>query len=104
MVRTDMMVNWIIQRGFPWARISLFLEEIPCKCAVFLSKEDALVPANKGEDYFQQNGLSVQDYIIDISCQKQYKKDRTLGESMSTSNSFNGSDSLKTTTFKMISM
>ena len=67
MVRTDMMVNWTIQRGFPWIRISLFLEEIPCKCAMFFREEDVLVPANKVEDYFRRNGLSVRDYNIDIS-------------------------------------
>ena len=43
MIRTDVNVNWTIQRGFPWARISLFTEQIPCvPCAIFLSDNDAL--------------------------------------------------------------
>jgi hypothetical protein len=43
MIRTDVNINWTIQRGFPWARISLFTEQIPCvPCAVFLSDNDAL--------------------------------------------------------------
>lgn len=43
MIRTDVNVNWTIQRGFPWARISLFTEQIPCvPTAVFLSENDAL--------------------------------------------------------------
>jgi len=94
------MVNWTIQRGFPWARISLFLEEIPCKCAMFLSEEDALAPANKIKNSSWRNGLSVQDYHIVISWQEWYENERTLGESMSASNSFNGSDSVKITTFE----
>jgi len=48
MIRTDVNINWTIQRGFPWARISLFTEQIPCvPCAIFLSEQDALVPSAK---------------------------------------------------------
>lgn len=43
MIRTDVNVNFTIQRGFPWARISLFTEQIPCvPASIFLSENDAL--------------------------------------------------------------
>ena len=62
MIRTDVNVNWTIQRGFPWARISLFTEQIPCvPCAVFLSERDALVPAAKVEKYLRSKGSVVLD-------------------------------------------
>lgn len=51
-----------IQRGFPWARISLFTEQIPCvPCAVFLSEQDALVPSEKVERYLLSKGAVVLD-------------------------------------------
>ena len=57
MIRTDVNVNWTIQRGFPWARISLFTEQIPyVPCAVFLSEHDALVPSLKAEKYLRSKG------------------------------------------------
>ena len=39
MCRTDIMINWTIQRSFPWTAISLFTEQIQSNipCAVFLS-------------------------------------------------------------------
>jgi len=62
MIRTDVNVNWTIQRGFPWARISLFTEQIPCvPCAVFLSERDALVPTVKVEKYLKSKGAVVVD-------------------------------------------
>ena len=62
MIRTDVNVNWTIQRGFPWARISLFTEQIPpVPCAVFLSDRDALVPAAKVEKYLRSKGAAVRD-------------------------------------------
>jgi len=62
MIRTDVNVNWTIQRGFPWARISLFTEQIPCvPTAVFLSENDALVPSRKVEKYLKSKGCVVQD-------------------------------------------
>lgn len=62
MIRTDVNVNWTIQRGFPWARISLFTEQIPCvPCAVFLSERDALVPTAKVEKYLRSKGALVLD-------------------------------------------
>ena len=60
MIRTDVNVNWTIQRGFPWARISLFTEQIPCvPCAVILSEHDALVPTAKVEAYLRWKGAAV---------------------------------------------
>eukprot|EP00581_Thalassiosira_minuscula_P014098 CAMPEP_0183720086 /NCGR_PEP_ID=MMETSP0737-20130205/12798_1 /TAXON_ID=385413 /ORGANISM="Thalassiosira miniscula, Strain CCMP1093" /LENGTH=743 /DNA_ID=CAMNT_0025949897 /DNA_START=717 /DNA_END=2948 /DNA_ORIENTATION=+ len=62
MIRTDVNVNWTIQRGFPWARISLFTEQIPCvPCAVFISELDALVPSAKVEKYLRSKGAVVLD-------------------------------------------
>jgi hypothetical protein len=62
MIRTDVNVNWTIQRGFPWARISLFTEQIPCvPCAVFLSERDALVPTAKVEKYLRSKGAVIVD-------------------------------------------
>eukprot|EP00571_Detonula_confervacea_P013703 CAMPEP_0172307942 /NCGR_PEP_ID=MMETSP1058-20130122/8690_1 /TAXON_ID=83371 /ORGANISM="Detonula confervacea, Strain CCMP 353" /LENGTH=835 /DNA_ID=CAMNT_0013020259 /DNA_START=180 /DNA_END=2687 /DNA_ORIENTATION=- len=62
MIRTDVNVNWTIQRGFPWTRISLFTEQIPCvPCAVFLSEHDALVPSAKVEKYLSSKGAVVLD-------------------------------------------
>jgi pimeloyl-ACP methyl ester carboxylesterase len=59
MVRTDMIVNWTIQRAFPWAWITLFVEQIHVPCTVFLSDKDALVPAEKVENYFRSKGISI---------------------------------------------
>jgi hypothetical protein len=62
MIRTDININWTIQRGFPWARISLFTEQIPCvPCAVFLSERDQLVPSIKVENYLRSKGSMVKD-------------------------------------------
>jgi hypothetical protein len=62
MIRTDININWTIQRGFPWARISLFTEQIPCvPCAVFLSERDQLVPSIKVEKYLQCKGAIIRD-------------------------------------------
>lgn len=62
MVRSDVTVNWTIQRSFPWARIVLFTEDIQVPCAVFLSDRDQLVPAAKIEKYLQSKGAPVKDY------------------------------------------
>ena len=62
MIRTDVNVNWTIQRGFPWARISLFTEQIPnIPCSIFLSENDALVPSAKAEKYLRSKGAVVLD-------------------------------------------
>lgn len=60
-VRSDIMVNWTIQRAFPWAWISLYLDQIHVPCIVFLSDKDALVPAEKVEAYFRSNGIPIAD-------------------------------------------
>ena len=67
MVRTDVIINWTIQRSFPWARISLFIpEQIPdIPCAILLSEHDALVPAARVEKYLRSIGAVVKD--IDAS-------------------------------------
>lgn len=62
MVRTDVTVNWSIQRSFPWAWIILFLEEVKVPTVVFLSEKDDLVPAEKVATYFKDNGVPVQDF------------------------------------------
>lgn len=62
-VRTDITVNWTIQRSFPWAWIILFLEQIgDLPCAIFLSDKDALVPVDKVEAYLQQRHVPFQDF------------------------------------------
>jgi len=63
MVRTDVMINWTIQRSFPWTRVALFTEQIPdIPCSVFLSDLDALVPAAKAEKYFRSKGAPIADF------------------------------------------
>lgn len=67
-VRTDVTVNWTIQRSFPWARIILFTEDIHVPCAVFLSEHDQLVPAGKIESYLKSKGAPVKDFAnLDMS-------------------------------------
>jgi hypothetical protein len=60
-VRTDVIVNWTIQRSFPWSWIILFTEQIKVPCSVFLSDKDALVPAGKIEDYLKSQNIPVRD-------------------------------------------
>jgi len=56
-IRTDVIINWTIQRSFPWVRISLFVEEIPVdKVSVFLSEFDLLVPVERVQKYLLENG------------------------------------------------
>ena len=62
MVRTDVIVNWTIQRSFPWAWVILFADQINVPCAVFLSAKDALVPAAKIEEYFQSKCIPIEDF------------------------------------------
>lgn len=61
MCRTDMVINWTIQRAFPWAWITLFVDQVQVPCTVFLSDADALVPAQQVEIYFRSKGVSVCD-------------------------------------------
>jgi pimeloyl-ACP methyl ester carboxylesterase len=60
-IRTDMMVNWTIQRAFPWAWISLFLDQVHVPCTIFLGDKDALVPSDKLEEYLQANNIPIAD-------------------------------------------
>ena len=62
LVRTDLSVNWTIQRSFPWAWIILFKEQIDAPCAVFLSDQDMLVPAEKVERYLRSKDAPVRDF------------------------------------------
>lgn len=65
MVRTDVMVNWTIQRCFPWARISLFVEQLHnIPFGVFLADCDALIPSAQVEAYFQRHGVQVRDFVV----------------------------------------
>ena len=74
MVRTDITVNWSIQRSFPWAWIVLFLEEVHVPTVVFLSENDSLVPAKKVEAYLEDNHVPVRDFE---SCTPDYFKGET---------------------------
>ena len=69
MVRTDIIVNWTIQRSFPWTHVILFTEQILVPTVVFLSEKDALVPAQKVENYFMDKKIPVQDFE---HCQPDY--------------------------------
>jgi len=62
MVRTDVIINWTIQRSFPWSWIVLFHEQIHVPCSIFLSERDMLVPATKVEAYFQSKGAPIKDF------------------------------------------
>jgi len=63
LVRTDLTVNWTIQRSFPWSWIILFNEQITSPCAVFLSDRDLLVPAEKVESYLRAKNCPVSDFV-----------------------------------------
>jgi len=63
MVRTDIIVNWTIQRSFPWSWIILFAEQMEgIPCTIFLGDKDALVPAEKVESYVKTKGAPVCDF------------------------------------------
>jgi len=61
-VRSDLIVNWTIQRSFPWAWIILFPDQIHVPCTVFLSDKDALVPAEKVEQFLRSKGAPIEDF------------------------------------------
>eukprot|EP00546_Thalassionema_frauenfeldii_P021929 CAMPEP_0178895696 /NCGR_PEP_ID=MMETSP0786-20121207/733_1 /TAXON_ID=186022 /ORGANISM="Thalassionema frauenfeldii, Strain CCMP 1798" /LENGTH=638 /DNA_ID=CAMNT_0020565961 /DNA_START=177 /DNA_END=2090 /DNA_ORIENTATION=- len=63
MVRTDIIVNWTIQRSFPWSWIILFYEQIKVPCSVFLSDKDMLVPAVQVEEYLRSKGAPIRDFV-----------------------------------------
>jgi len=60
-VRTDMMVNWTIQRAFPWTWIVLFLDQISVPCTIFVADKDALVPGEKVMAYLRSKGVPLAD-------------------------------------------
>ena len=55
------MVNWTIQRAFPWMWIVLFLDQITVPCTIFLADKDALVPAEKVMAYLRSSGVPLSD-------------------------------------------
>ena len=62
MVKTDVIINWTIQRSFPWARIILFFEDIPkIPCSIYLSELDVLIPVKTVENYLKSKGAPVCD-------------------------------------------
>lgn len=62
MVKTDIIVNWTIQRAFPWSRIVLFVEDLPnVPCSIYLSEHDTLIPVEIVEKYLRINGAHVCD-------------------------------------------
>jgi len=61
MCRTDMIINWTIQRAFPWAWISLFVDQVHVPCTVFLSDTDALVPVERVMSYFRSQDILICD-------------------------------------------
>jgi hypothetical protein len=63
MIRTDVIINWTIQRSFPWSRIILFTENIPTiPCNIFLSDLDVLIPVDTVKDYLSSKGAKIQSW------------------------------------------
>lgn len=63
MVKTDVIVNWTIQRAFPWKSILLFTEDVPkIPCAIFLSELDVLIPVHEVERYLRSKGAVFSDH------------------------------------------
>lgn len=64
MIRTDVIVNWTIQRSFPWSRIILFTEDIPnVPCSIFLSDLDVLIPVDIVKNYLSSKGASFHTWM-----------------------------------------
>ena len=63
MIRTDVIINWTIQRSFPWSRIALFTEEIPANipCSIFISENDVLIPVDAVTGYLKSKGAEFCD-------------------------------------------
>jgi len=64
MIKTDLIINWTIQRSISWSRIVLFIEDIPndIPYGVYLSEKDVLVPVGIVEGYFRRNGVKIVDF------------------------------------------
>ena len=68
MVRTDVIINWTIQRSFPWSRIILFEEQLPLiPCSIYLSENDALIPFKAIENYFRSKGARIHDFNDEVT-------------------------------------
>lgn len=62
MIKTDVMVNWSVQRNFSWVRGNLFVEDIGDKpYTVFLSGKDNVAPSTVQEAYLRSHGCQVKD-------------------------------------------
>jgi pimeloyl-ACP methyl ester carboxylesterase len=79
-VRTDVNVNWTIQRNFPWTRVALFVEQFPpgVQVAVFLSQNDTLVPTPNVSTYLQSKGAQLRHYPEGCHSQFYASNDVTL--------------------------
>lgn len=78
-VRTDVIINWTIQRSFPWCRISLFMEDIPVnKVSVFLSEFDALVPVERVKKYMHEKGATIMNNLAEETNEHKSKEGLTL--------------------------
>jgi hypothetical protein len=68
MIRTDVMINWTIQRSFPWSRIILFEEQIPdIPCSIYLSENDALIPFKTIEKYLRLKSARIHDFKDEVT-------------------------------------
>ena len=94
-VRTDVVVNWTIQRSFPWQWIALFNEMIQVPCAVFLSEKDLLVPSDRIEQYMRSDGVPIQDFetLREEITQQQHQEEQR-GEDVVTSSDSKDSKAL----------
>lgn len=64
MIKTDVIINWTIQRSFPWSRIILFVDQIPedIPCSVYLSEFDTLIPVSTVMKYLKSKGAHICDF------------------------------------------
>lgn len=59
LARTDVMINWTVQRSFPWSWIDLFVEQINVPCSIYLSENDALVPVHQVSQYLKMKEVPI---------------------------------------------
>ncbi len=64
MIKTDVIINWTIQRSFPSSRIILFVHQISddLPCSIYLSEFDTLIPVSTAMNYFTSNGAHICDF------------------------------------------
>lgn len=78
MIKTDMMVNWSVQRNFSWTRGNMFVEDLGDKpCAVFLSGEDRVAPSALQQAYLESHKSFSTKEADDVS-----KEDFEVGNSL----------------------